>query len=378
MAGKWTVSELEPGRTYETTFLLNAVESSPFRFRATHLDGRRAPKVILSDDERIRPGARVRVRVQTIHKPKRNDRGWIEVEVEDVQQLSIEGVYLDPMISRKLQILLESGLNILLDGPQGSGKTVLAKAIAETLGMRFVFFNCAAVLEATDFLATIQVRASDSGAPVTDFISTDFRHALLEAQAHPRERFLIFLDELNRCPESARNALMPALDSVRKVFDPVQNTFLDIPENVQFVAAVNRGRSFSATFGIDAAQLDRFAPLQVTYLPAVEEVKLLTRRHPGVRRAQLELIVQIANLVRNSPEVASGLSVRATQEVCVYLQHPLLEDADDTTVGEVLKSSFCGRFPGSWDDPDTDAGVVWQLIRDTLDERQRRARKNKN
>ena len=36
----------------------------------------------------------------------------------------------------------------------------------------------AAVIEATDFLATIQVRASETGAPITDFVQTDFLRAL--------------------------------------------------------------------------------------------------------------------------------------------------------------------------------------------------------
>ncbi len=367
MAGKWTTAELVVGNVYDTTFYVNPVDGSPYRYRATHLDGRRAPKVILSDDERIRPGSRTRVRLEKVHKPERADRGWLQVEVLDVLELEIEGIYLDPIVSKKLQVLLESGLNILLDGPQGSGKTVLAKALAETLGMEFVFFNCAAVLEATDFLATIQVRASDSGSPITDFVSTDLRKALLEAGESRKKRYLVFLDELNRCPEPARNALMPALDSVRKVFDPVTNSFLSIPDNVQFVAAVNRGRAFSATFGIDAAQLDRFAPLQVTYLPAEEEVKLLRRRHPEVTRSRVELVVQIANVVRDNPEVVSGLSVRATEEACIYLAHPLLESADDDMFAEILKSSFCGRHPGSWNEPDTDAGIVWRLILDAMD-----------
>ena len=47
----------------------------------------------------------------------------------------------------------------------------------------------------------------------------------------------MFLDELNRCQESARNALMPALDTTRKVFHPIDNRFVPIPDNVQFIAA---------------------------------------------------------------------------------------------------------------------------------------------
>jgi len=31
-----------------------------------------------------------------------------------------------------------------------------------------------------------------------------------------------------------------------------------------------------------------------------------------------------------------------------------------------MKSSFCGRFPGRWDDVTTDAGAVWSIVRKTL------------
>ena len=64
--------------------------------------------------------------------------------------------------------------------------------------------------------------------------------------------------------------MMPALDAVRKIFNPITNAFLPIPDNVQCIAAVNRGSEFSGTFGIDAAQLDRFAPLQMDSLPPKE------------------------------------------------------------------------------------------------------------
>jgi nitric oxide reductase NorQ protein len=358
---KWDIDDITIGAVMETTFWANAVEDSPFRYRATHLDGRRAPKVVLCDDPRLRPGVPCLVKIAAVRKPKRSDRGAIEVEFVRTLDFKLEGVYLDPLVSRKLQVLLESGMNILLDGPQGCGKTVLAQTISESLGMEFVFFNCGAVVEATDFLATVQVRASETGQPVMDFIKTEFLQALEEAGGHTKRRYLIFLDEFNRCQENARNALMPALDASRRVFNPIENKFLEIPDNVQFIAAVNRGSEFSGTFGIDAAQLDRFAPLQMDYLPPKEEVKLLRKRHPELG-ATLPQIVKIADTIRKSPEIAGGLSVRATDEACIYLKHPLFEKDRHRLLPEILKSSFCGRFPGRWDDVTTDAGAVWAIV----------------
>jgi MoxR-like ATPase len=354
------------GRTFEATFFPNALATSKFSLRATHLDGRRAPKVVLSNDERIVPGVACLVRIVAIDKAERDDRGRIEVEFVARAPFKIEGVYLDPIVSKKLQVLLQSGSNILLDGPQGCGKTVLARSIADSLGMEFVFFNCGAVVEASDFFVSIQVRASESGAPVTDFIKTDVLTAIEQAGDHPDTKYLVFLDELNRCQESARNALMPALDSTRRVFHPIESSFIPIPDNVQFIAAVNRGREFSGTFGIDAAQLDRFAPLQMTYPPPPAEVALLAQRHPKLPASTLEIVVAVADAIRNAQDLPGSLSVRATDEACVYLEHPLFADDGKRALPEVLKTSFCGRFPGRWNDLTTDAGAVWALVRTTL------------
>jgi nitric oxide reductase NorQ protein len=159
---------------------------------------------------------------------------------------------------------------------------------------------------------------------------------------------------------------MPALDSTRRVFHPVESRFVDIPDNVQFVAAVNRGRQFSATFGLDAAQLDRFAPLRMGYPPIAEEVKILRRRHPDLAPTVILRVVEVANAVRASADVTTGLSVRATDEACVYLAHPRFGGGTDDQIRDVLRTSFCLRFDGDADDVTTDAGAVWTIVEQTL------------
>ena len=93
---KWNVEELTPGRTLEAIFWPNPVADSQFKLRATHLDGRRAPKVVLSNDDRIIAGVPCLVRIVSIHKPDREDRGRIEVEFMARAPFRIEGIYLDP------------------------------------------------------------------------------------------------------------------------------------------------------------------------------------------------------------------------------------------------------------------------------------------
>lgn len=356
-------AKLKIGFEFETVFYANPKKESAFRFRATHIDGQRAPKVILSNDAQIQTGQVCRVRVASIKKPGARERGHIEVAFVSQPRFRLDdGVYVDPMVAKQLQAILESGLNVLLDGPQGSGKTFLSRKIAAALGLKYVFFNCSPVFEATDFLASLQMRGTPSGAVETVWIPTDILRALEAAQNNPTQRYLIFLDEFNRCREMARNGIMPALDSTRKLYNPVTGSTIDIPDNVLWIAAINNGAQFTGTTNVDPAQMDRFAPLKIDYPPAKEEVRLLTKRYPGVALSLIERTVAAANAVRQAPDLGADLSMRATEEVCVLLGHPNFADFDGDPLPHLFRGSFCGRFPGRWNDPASDAGLVWQAI----------------
>jgi MoxR-like ATPase len=360
---------LRQGLEFETTFYSNPRRESAFRFRATRIDGKRSPKVVLCDDPRIQPGTPCRVRITSIKKPGAKDRGHIEVEFLGRITFRLdEGMWVDPLLKRKLQAVIESGLNVLLDGPQGSGKTVLSRSIAEALEMEYVFFNCSSVFEATDFIATLQIRATPSGQAETVWLPTDILRALEAAHADPGRRFLVFLDEFNRCREMARNGIMPALDATRRMYNPLTGSTIEIPENVLWIAAINNGAQFTGTTTVDPAQLDRFAPIKMDYPPPAEESRLLARRHPDVPPSQIERVVKIAHAVRTDQTLRTDLSMRATDEVCTLLGHPNFSDATGDVLPDLLKTSFCGRFTGRWDDPASEAGMVWGVIARCLEQ----------
>jgi MoxR-like ATPase len=361
-------AKLKPGFQCEATFYSNPKKESPFRFRATHINGKRAPKVILCNDPRIQPGQLCCVRITTITKPASKDRGHIEVEF--LSQVSFrldDSLYVEPLLAKKLQALLETGMNVLLDGPQGSGKTVLSRKIAEALDLEYVFFNCSAIYDPTDFLATLQIRATASGQAETIWMPTDILRALETANEDSSRRFLIFLDEFNRCREMARNGVMPALDSTRRMYNPLTGSTISIPDNVMWVAAINNGAQFTGTTSVDPAQLDRFAPLKMDYPPDNEEIRILSERHPDVPKKHIKRVVAAANAVRQDRELGIDLSVRATEEVCLLLGHPNFSDFDGDPVPELLKTSFCARFTGRWDETSSDAGLVWQTVVRTLE-----------
>jgi nitric oxide reductase NorQ protein len=144
-------------------------------------------------------------------------------------------------------------------------------------------------------------------------------------------------------------------------------SFLLIPDNVQFVAAVNRGSQFSGTYGIDAAQLDRFCPLSMDYPPEEDEVRLLAERHPRLGRDLLRTIVAIANKVRQGDGVGSGVSFRATDMACTFLEHPVYADTQRQSLPDILKSAFCGRIGnGRWNEVGSEAGAAWAIIENEL------------
>lgn len=351
------MDKLQPGYVFETVFWTHREEEQKPRLVARNVNGATCPLPILCADRRVLPGQRVKVKVDSVTDAA------VHVAFLGLVGFDLSAVYVDPVLVKQFEILLCSGRSILLEGPQGTGKTTISRELARSLGMEYVFFNCSVCFEPADFVGSLQLLIDDQGRTRTEWLPTEVLRAVYEANEQPLNRYLIFLDELNRCRGYALNGIMSAIDSTRRIFDPRHNRYVPIPDNVQWIAAVNAGKQFTGTYKLDLAQLDRFAVLKIDYPPEAEEIRILQARYDMVRPRLIRKVVRIANRIRQDEAVATDLSMRATDEACLFLSYPTYQrhiSREDLIA--ILKTSFCNRLTGSVDEEASEAHTARAII----------------
>lgn len=206
------------------------------------------------------------------------------------------------------------GKNMLIVGPKGTGKTVLAFTLRDVLDRPFVNIPLGASQDPRSTLVgNVHFRAGEG-----TFIGTsEFVRAIQTPNA------IILLDELSRAHPDAMNILMSVLDYKQRFLriDEAPDTpTIPVAEGVTFIATANIGSQYSATRSIDAALLDRFVTVEVEYLDREQELDLLRERVKGVDDKIIQSIANVAVDLRkeaksSDPRLTEGLSTRSTIEM---------------------------------------------------------------
>ena len=169
--------------------------------------------------------------------------------------------------------------HLLIEDVPGTGKTVLAKAIARSLGCSF-----RRIQFTPDLMPSDVTGASIYNQQTSEFV---FREGPVFAN-------LLLADEINRAPAKTQSALLEAMQE-RQV--TTEGTTRALPRPFLVIATQNP-IEYEGTYPLPEAQLDRFlVRLRVGYPSADEEVAILTNRlERATDEVQLKGVVDAATL----------------------------------------------------------------------------------
>jgi MoxR-like ATPase len=210
--------------------------------------------------------------------------------------------------------------HVLLEDVPGSGKTMLARSIAASLGIGFKRIQCTPDLLPNDI----------TGVSIFNQKSGEF-----EFKPGPLFVNILLADEINRATPRTQAALLEAMQEQQATVDGVTR---DLPRPFMVLATQNP-IEYEGTFPLPEAQLDRFLMrLSMGYPSRTEERQILTnlwREHPITKIGRVvdgqelsalqkrvwdvnvddtlqDYIVDLAEATRKHPDLALGVSPRGS------------------------------------------------------------------
>ncbi|MDF2434984.1 MAG: MoxR-like ATPase [Mucilaginibacter sp.] len=248
---------------------------------------------------------------------------------------------------RELELMLAAvaaGRDIVLEGPPGTSKTTMLKAITEEWGIPLLF------VEGNADLTPAKLVGHHNPARVLkeDYSADNFvAGPLIEAM---QKGGFLYIEEFNRAPEDTLNTLLTAMAD-RSIAVPRVGTIVAGP-TFRVVASMNPYDNVGTT-RLSTSVHDRLNRLSIGYQDAPAEegiVTLRTHAEGTLQRRMVEDAVSVTRATREHPDIRQGSSVRGAID-CVLVAEQLAElrevrHADDPGYRELFYDAMIVSLSG--------------------------------
>lgn len=215
-----------------------------------------------------------------------------------------------------LLVALFAGGHVLLEGPPGTAKTLLAQSFARSVALDYGRIQFTPDLTPGDVI----------GANLFNFQTSTFT-----LTRGPVFCELLLADEINRTPPKTQAALLEAMQERQVTIDGVSH-----PLSPRFtVVATQNPIEQQGTYPLPEAQLDRFLFKHVLDYPSVEQERAIVVGH-GQRTGQMDPaafgVEAVLDRAAIDAAVATVAEARLTDEVVGYIVDLVRATRDSTDI----------------------------------------------